>query len=232
VLDALQQLGAVLVEVNTNPGFLLGPDELTVLLFEFKVQIAEYLATLQHSEARTLADLMQFDSTHCWQEMEWFGQEIFEFAEETSGDLTDPEYLTARQNCILATRTNGIDAVLAANDVEALIAPTFTFLYSIAAVAGYPSISLPAGYMPNAVPGIANVGSPVGFTFVGGALQEAKMLRYAYDLEQEINARKPPKYLGQLPTRVEAGICTGNRKFHGGTGNIDWRANARGRGIV
>jgi len=232
VLDALQQLGAVLVEVETDPTFLLGPDELTVLLFEFKAQVAEYLTALQHSQARTLADLIQFDSTHCWQEMEWFGQEIFEFAESTSGDLTDQEYLTARQNCILASRTNGIDAVLASNNVEALIAPTFTFLYSIAAVAGYPSISLPAGYMPNAVPGIANVGSPVGFTFVGAAWDEAKILGYAYDLEQEIDARRPPQFLGQVPTRTDAGICTGRPQFHGGTGNVNWRAKARGRGIV
>jgi amidase len=237
VIDALQQLGAVLVTVDTDPSWLAGPDEITVLLYEFKVQIAQYLATLQHCESKTLADLIQFDSTHCWQEMKYFGQGIFESSEETSGNLSDPEYLVARENCILNSRTNGIDKVLSDYNVEALIAPTWTWLYSFAAVAGYPSISVPAGYMPSDVPDPYNPGefythqgSPVGFTFLGGAWQEAKILRYAYDLEQEMNAHRPPTYLRQLPVRTEADYCTGKPKMHGGIGKVNWRV--KGKGIV
>jgi amidase len=240
VLDALGDLGAVLVTVDTTPDWLAGPDELTVLMYEFKVQIAEYLAALLHCEARTLADLIEFDNTHCWQEMKYFGQGIFESSEETSGDLNDPAYLAARQNCILNSRTLGIDKALADYNVEALIAPTWTWLYSFAAVAGYPSISLPAGYMPYDVVGapwdpsavLTHKGSPVGFCFVGGAWQEAKLLRYAYDLEQQLGARQQPQYLRQVPERIPADYCTGKPKMHGGTGNLEWRANAKGKGVV
>jgi len=240
VLQALEDLGAVLVTIDTTPDWLINGDELTVLRYEFKAQIAEYLATLRHSEAKTLADLIQFNNTHCWQEMKYFGQGIFEWCDEISGNLQEPEYVAARQNCILNSRTLGIDKALADNGVEALIAPTWTWLYSFAAVAGYPSISLPAGYMPYDVIGapwdaeavVTHEGSPVGFCFLGGAWQEAKLLRFAYDLEQELDARQQPRYLRQVPERVAADYCTGKPKMHGGTGNVNWRANARGRGIV
>jgi len=240
VLQALQDLGAVLVTIDTDPAWLASGDETTVLRYEFKAQIAEYLATLQHSEARTLADLIQFNNTHCWQEMTYFGQGIFEWCEESSGDLTTPEYVTARENCITNSRTLGIDKALADYDVDALISPTWTWLYSFAAVAGYPSVSLPAGYMPYEVVGapwdpaavVTHQGSPVGFCFVGGAWQEAKLLRFAYDLEQELNARRQPQYLRQVPERTVAGYCTGKPKMHGGTGNVDWRANARGKHVI
>jgi amidase len=235
VLLALTDLGAVLVEIDTDPTWLANDDEITVLLYEFKVQIAEYLATLRHCRAKTLADLIQFNNTHCWQEMKYFGQGIFESSEATSGNLNDPEYVAARANCILNSRTLGIDKALSENDVEALIAPTWTWLYSFAAVAGYPSISLPAGYMPYEVVGapwdpnavVTHEGSPVGFCFLGGAWQEAKILRYAYDLEQELNARQQPKYLRDVPVRVDAGYCSGQPKMRSGTENVDWRAKGQ-----
>ena len=74
--------------------------EFTVLLFEFKVQIAEYLAGLKHTSMRTLTDLIDFNATHCAEEMRYFGQELFEMAEETSGDLNDPVYSDARALCL------------------------------------------------------------------------------------------------------------------------------------
>lgn len=218
VLDAMTSLGAVLVDVNTDPSFLMNNDEWNVLLYEFKVHIADYLATLGHAEARTLADLIAFNSSHCWQEMKYFGQEIFEASDATSGDLADPVYVAARQNSILNARDNGIDAALASADppLDILVAPTWSWLYSIAAVAGYPSASLPVGFLDD--------GSPVGFCMVGGAWQEARMLALMYDLEQELNAQVPPQYLGSVPPEPpDAGICTGKPKPHGGTGKIDWR---------
>jgi len=218
VLAAMTSLGATLVNVNTDPSFLLNNDEFNVLLYEFKVQIAEYLATLRHSEARTLADLIAFNSSHCWQEMKYFGQEIFEMSEATSGDLTDPVYVDARANSILNSRVLGIDAALNSTDppLDVLVAPTWSWLYSIAAVAGYPSASLPVGFLDD--------GSPVGFCMVGGAWQEARLLALMFDLEQELNAQVPPQYLGSVPPEPpDAGICEGKPKPHGGTGKIDWR---------
>ncbi len=70
-------------------------------------------------------------------------------------------------------------------------------------------------------------GSPVGFTFIGRAWQETKLLRYAYDLEQELNAREQPQYIGQLSLRNEADYCTGKPKMHGGTGKVNWRRAER-----
>jgi amidase len=218
VLAAMQSLGATLVPVVTDPSFLLNDDEFNVLLFEFKVQVAEYLATIGHAEARTLADLIAFNNSHCSQEMQFFGQEIFELAETTSGDLTDPVYLAARAACISNSRANGIDAALQSTNppLDVLVAPTFTFLYSIAAVAGYPSTSLPVGFLDD--------GSPMGFCMVGTAWQEEKLLAFNFDLEQELNAQVPPRFLGTVPPQPpDAGICTGKPKPHGGTGKIDWR---------
>lgn len=229
VLAALTSLGAEIVPVTTDPSWLLEGFELTALLYEFKVQVAEYLATLQHAEARTLADLMTFDTTHCWQEMKYFGQEIFEWAEATSGDLTDPDYVAARDACIFHSQTNGIDKYLSENNLDALIAPTWAWLYSWAAVAGYPSASLPAGYQSaaDATP-FTPADSPVGFTMIVGKWEEAKLLGMMYDLEQELNARIPPTYLGSVPAEPpSAGICEGKPKMHGGTGKVNWRTGRK-----
>jgi amidase len=212
VLDAMTSLGATLIDINTDPSFLMNNDEWNVLLYEFKVQIAEYLATLRHTNIRTLADLIAFNNSHCWEEMKYFGQEIFEAAEETSGDLTDPVYLAAREGCIQNARVNGIDAWLNSVDppLDVLVAPTWAWLYSVAAVAGYPSTSLPVGFLED--------GAPVGFCMVSNAWQEGKLLALAYDLEQELNAQVPPEYLGTVPEEPpDAGICSGKPKIAGKT---------------
>ncbi|MGE5344731.1 MAG: amidase family protein [Acidithiobacillales bacterium] len=206
VLAAMTSLGATIVDVTTDPSFLLGSDELNVLLYEFKVQIAEYLAPLGHTEMRTLADLIAFDTANCEKEMKYFGQEIFELAEATSGDLTDPLYVAARAASIQNSRVLGIDAALNSTNppLDVLIAPTWSWLYSIAAVAGYPSASLPVGFLDD--------GSPVGFCMVSTAWQEAKILGLMYDLEQELNAQTPPKFLGAVPPEPpDAGLCTGTK---------------------
>src|SRR5207248_9633274 len=99
-LAAMQRLAATLVPNDTgNPpqqNFKFYNDEFTVLLYEFKVQIAQYLAGLSNTSMHTLADLIAFDIAHCEEEMKYFGQEVFELAEQTSGDLNDPVYLSAR----------------------------------------------------------------------------------------------------------------------------------------
>lgn len=207
VLDAMKALGATLVDVNTDPSFMLNNDEFNVLLYEFKVQIAEYLATLRHTPARTLTDLIVFNIEHCPREMKYFGQEIFEMADATSGDLNDPVYTAARAASIENSRVIAIDGTLNSVDppLDALVAPTWSWLYSIAAIAGYPSTSLPVGFLDD--------GSPVGFCMISGAWQEAKLLGYNYDLEQELNAQVPPQYAGSVPPEPpDAGICSGMPK--------------------
>jgi amidase len=200
-LDAMENLGATLIETDTGDTFEWFDAEFAVLLFEFKVQIAEYLADLRRTRMRTLADLIAFNKEHCRQEMQYFGQEVFEAAEETSGDLRDPDYLAARELCVRLTREEGIDAALKRDNLDAIVAPSFSFGSSVAAVAGYPSISVPVGLTPE--------GKPAGIWMYSGFLQEAQLLSFAYALEQEIEPRRAPQFRGEIPALPpDGGFCT------------------------
>ncbi len=203
-LDIMQSLGATIVHTDTGDSNAYFDAEFTVLLFEFKVQIAEYLATLGNTSIRTLADLIAFDLEHCPEEMKYFGQEIFELAEATSGDLTDPEYLAARALCLQLSRDEGIDKALTRQDLDAIIAPSYSFASTPAAVAGYPNISVPVGLTP--------AGKPAGIWMYSTFLEEPRLLALAYDLEQEIHPRSVPTFLGHVPPEPpDAGICTMSR---------------------
>jgi amidase len=187
-----------------------------VLLVEFKVQIAEYLAAIGHTTLRTLADLIAFNISHCQQEMKYFGQELFELAEATSGDLTDPEYRAARALCVALAR-GGIDEALASQRLDAIAAPTYSFASSPAAVAGYPNISIPIGLTPE--------GKPAGLWMYSTFLHEAQLLRFAYDLEQELQPRRQPQYLGtEPPEPPDAGICAAlpQRRVRKGTAHLPY----------
>jgi amidase len=195
VLDALRDAGAEVVDVTsvdpTQPdasGRIPFDDELTVLLFEFKVQIAEYMAPLRHTDMRTLADLIQFNLDHCDTELRYFGQEIFELAEATSGDLADPEYLAA-----LATNQGfGKDVIdgFITQGFDAIITPSFSFGTSPAAVSGYPSMAVPVGYTPT--------GRPVGLWLAAGFMQEPTLIRLGYAIEQLLQARVAPTLAGAV----------------------------------
>jgi amidase len=199
-LDALEGLGATLVATDTGDPAAYLENAFTVLLFEFKAGIAGYLAGLQHTSMRSLADLIAFNRANCAVEMKYFGQEAFEIAEQTSGDLTDPVYLAARAECVRLSRTEGIDAALAGGQLDAIVAPSSSLASAPAAVAGYPSLSVPCG--------LTAQGLPVGIWMYGGFLQEPKLLALAYDLEQEIQARVVPGYQGSVPpTPPDAGLC-------------------------
>jgi amidase len=203
-LDAMRSLGATLVPTDTgNPfkqNFKFYNDEFTVLLYEFKVQIAQYLAGLSNTTMRTLADLIAFDIAHCEEEMKFFGQEVFELAEQTSGDLNDPIYLNARADNLTFARTNGIDAALRKDRLDAIVAPTYSFASSLPAVAGYPNLSIPVGLTPE--------GKPAGLWMYSGFLKEPTLLALAYDLEQAIKPRTQPQFLGAVPPEPpDAGIC-------------------------
>lgn len=202
-LQVMKSLGATLVNTDTGDpfadNFKFYNDELTVLLYEFKVQIAEYLATLKNTSKRTLADLIAFNIEHCSTEMRYFGQEIFQLAEETSGNLRDPIYLAARRANLDFAR-NGIELALARGDLDAIVAPSYSFASSPAAVAGYPDISIPIGLTPK--------GKPAGLWMYSGYLQEPKLLAYAYDIEQAIQPRTQPEFLGAIPPEPpNAHIC-------------------------
>jgi amidase len=197
-LDVMESLGATVVDVDTGDVKTYTDDEFTALLFEFKVQIAEYLATLTHTSMRTLADLIAFDISHCPEEMPYYGQEVFELSESTSGDLTDPTYVAARTHATSTARA-GIDNVIAAG-VDAIVAPHLTNSTG-PAVAGYPNLSLPVG--------IRDSGRPAGMLMYSTALREAQLIGFGYDLEQELNVRAQPQFLGSIIPLPNAGICEG-----------------------
>jgi amidase len=203
-LDAMQSLGATLIPTDTgNPAqqnFKFYNDEFTVLLYEFKVQIAQYLAGLSNTSMHTLADLIAFDIAHCEEEMKYFGQEVFELSQQTSGNLNDPVYLSARSDNLAFARTNGIDAALKKDNLDAIVAPTYSFASSLPAVAGYPNLSISVGLTPQ--------GKPAGLWMYGGFLKEPTLLAFAYDLEQAIRPRTQPGLLGSVPPEPpDAGIC-------------------------
>jgi amidase len=203
-INAMQSLGATIIPTDTgnpaNNNFKFYNDEFTVLLYEFKVQIAQYLAALGNTTMRTLADLIAFDIAHCPEEMKYFGQEVFDASQQTSGNLNDPIYLNARSDNLTFARTNGIDAALKKDNLDAIVAPTYSFASSLPAVAGYPNFSIPVGLTPQ--------GKPAGLWMYSGFLKEPKLLALAYDLEQAIKPRVQPGFLGSVPPEPpDAGIC-------------------------
>jgi amidase len=199
-LAVMADMGATVIDTTTGDPFAYGDAELTVLLWEFKVQIAEYLAGVSNSSMHTLADLIQFNLDHCDEEMHYFGQELFELAEATGGDLTAQEYLDARALCVRLTRDEGIDAAIARDDLDAIVAPSYSYGSSPAAVAGYPNISIPVG--------INSEGMPAGVWMYGARNSTGKLIRLGYDLEQEMQARTQPQFLGSIPDDPpDAGLC-------------------------
>ena len=204
-IDAMRAAGATIDEITTvDPmqptaeGRIPFDDEFTVLLWEFKVQVAQYLADLRGTRLRTLDDLIAFNRAHCPAEMRYFGQEVFELAEATGGDLSDPEYLAAHAT----NRAFGrgvIDGALA-QGYAAVLTPGFSYGSSVAATAGYPSISVPVGFTA--------AGRPVGLWLAAGFLQEPTLLALGYAIEQLLQARRPPRFLGAVPPEPpDAGIC-------------------------
>jgi amidase len=201
-LDVMESLGATIVDTDTGDVFAYTDDEFTALLFEFKAQIADYLATLTHTNMRTLADLIAFNIAHCEQELVYYGQEIFELSEQTSGYPTDPVYVAARTHARNTARS-GIDDALAADDLDAIVAPHLTNSTG-PAVAGYPNVSLPVG--------IRDSGRPAGMLMYSTFLREPQLIGFAYDLEQELNVRRQPQFLGSVIPVPNANLCTGQAR--------------------
>jgi amidase len=196
-LDVMRDLGATVVDCDTGDVFAYTDDEFTALLYEFKVQIAQYLATLTNTNMRTLADLIRFNDVHCRQELVYYGQEIFEEAEQTMGYPTNPMYVHARTHAQYLARS-GIGNALAAHNLDAIVAPHLTNSTG-PAVAGYPNLSLPVGIRPN--------GRPAGMLMYSGFLQEPKLIGFGYDLEQALNVRRQPRFLGSVIPVPNAHLC-------------------------
>jgi amidase len=204
-IAALKHAGAVIVDPADIPHIAkLSDPETLILDFEFKAGIAAYLATRGPGfPMKTLADLIAFNSANHEKEMPWFGQEIFERSVK-KGPLTDPKYRAAVATCRRLSRTEGIDAVMAAHRLDALIGITagpswptdlvngdrYTGGSSTpAAVAGYPHVTVPAGWVH---------GLPIGLSFFGKAWSEGTLIRYAFAFEQATKARRAPQFLPAL----------------------------------
>jgi amidase len=199
-LDLMKAQGAVLVDpLDEGKMGEIGDAELEILLYEFKAGLNDYLAGLGTGDhPRTLKDLIAFNSAHHDTELKYFGQELFEQAQER-GPLTDAKYVRALAKARTNTRAQGIDAVMDAHKLDAIVAPTNGPAWLIdlvngdadsggssspAAIAGYPSITVPAGYA---------FGLPVGISFFGRAWSEAKLIKLAYAYEQAAKVRRAPR---------------------------------------
>ena len=201
-IDVMKRSGAVVIDPADIPSHGKFDDsEFEVLLYEFKADLNKYLASLgPGSHPRTLKALIEFNERNKEREMPYFGQEIFVRA-EAKGPLTERAYLAALRKNHLLSRAQGIDAVMARHKLDAIVAPTggpawttdlvngdhFSGASSTpAAVAGYPNINVPAGFVN---------GLPVGISFFGGAYTEPTLIRLAYAFEQATKHRQPPKFL-------------------------------------
>ncbi len=198
-LAVMESLGATIVDTDTGDVFAYTDDEFTALLYEFRAQIADYLATLTHTNMRTLADLIAFNNAHCEQELVYYGQEVFEQSEQFPGYPNDPNYIAARTHARNTARS-GIDDALAANNLDAIVAPHLTNSTG-PAVSGYPNLSLPVG--------IRDSGRPAGMLMYSTFLHEPQLIGFGYDLEQELNVRRQPQFLGSVIPIPNADLCNG-----------------------
>src|SRR3984957_10815079 len=205
-LATLKAQGATLVDITAlKDRDKIGAAEALVLNTELKADVNSYLATTRpRVKARTLADVIAFDKAHALRELALFGQETFVTAEATKG-LDDPAYQTARATSLRIAGRDGIDAVLAADHLDALVSPTASPAWKIdaangdqfggggagglAAVAGYPHLTVPMG---------AVMGLPVGLSILGPAWSEARLLAYGYAYEQAAKAKVTPHFLPSI----------------------------------
>ncbi len=203
LIAAMKRHGAEIVDPADLPTHGKFDDtEFLVLLYELKADLNAYLAARPGAPA-SLKDIIDFNDSNRDKEMPYFGQDIF-IKSDAKGPLTTKEYTDALESNHRLSRQEGIDAVMDQFHLDAIMAPTagpawLTDLANgdhavggssnAAAVAGYPDITVPAGFV---------FGLPVGISFFGRAWSEPTLLKIAYGFEQSIQARKPPRFLPTL----------------------------------
>jgi amidase len=200
-LKSLEKLGAVLIDVEFPHFRGYGDDEYEVLLYEFKADLNKYLKN-RGGKHDSLEHLIMFNKHHADKSMPYFGQDIFEKA-QAKGDLTDRAYQAALLRSKVFTQDEGIDQVAEKHNLDAFVAPSnaqswlidlvsgdspreYVGSSSLAAVSGYPNITVPSGFLNKL---------PVGMSFFGKAFTEDKLIGIAYAWEQASKARRKPTYM-------------------------------------
>ena len=208
-IDAMKAQGAVIVDpANIETAGKFDDSEFDVLLYEFKADLNNYLASLgPKAPVKSLQDIIDYNDRHKDQEMPFFGQEIMLQA-QAKGPLTEKKYLDELASNLKMSRTDGIDATMDKYKLDAIVAPTGSPAWTTdlingdhfsgasstpAAVAGYPNINVPAGFSHNL---------PVGISFFGRAYSEPTLIKLAYAYEQSTKHRRAPQF---IPTLGDAG---------------------------
>lgn len=205
-LSAMTDAGAVLVDpTNLDASAWNDPLSLVLLEYEFKHDLNAYLESLgPDAPVKSLEEVIAFNEANADLEMPYFGQERLHDS-QARGPLTDPEYLEAKRTVQRATREDGIDRLIRTHNLDAIVAPTRDIAWVTdhiagdrldggssagpAAIAGYPDISVPMGFVS---------GLPVGISFFGAAWTEPTLLRIAYAFEQATNHRQAPTFAPTL----------------------------------
>jgi amidase len=217
-IDLMKHAGATIIDPADIPtGGQLDAAESIVLQYEFKADLNKYLRERGTTAgARTLAELIKFNDDNRAREMPYFGQELFHQSQE-KGDLTTKAYVDAVTKNHRLSRALGIDAAVAKFKVDCFIAPTggppwptdlvngdhFTGGFStLSAVAGYPHVTVPAGYVQ---------GLPVGISFFGPAYSEPRLIGIAYSFERASRLRRPPKFLPHVELNPNESAASNGR---------------------
>jgi amidase len=190
-LETVRNAGATFIDVAFTPDYSkISTERTDVLLYEFKTDLNKYLAA-RGSRYKTLEELIKFNDENKEKELPIFGQELF-LQSQAKGDLSDKAYTDALAKIKKACREDGIDAVMAKDNLDALFGPTSGATWSIAAVAGYPYITVPLGLRENTATGMA---------FWGRAFTESVLIKYAYAFEQKTKGRVTPQFLPTYPKK-------------------------------
>jgi amidase len=204
-LQVMRDAGAILIDPVQIPSFdefNADQSELIVLIFEFKRDLNAYLATRSGVPVRTLADVIEFNLANAEAELKFFGQELFELAQNDTFSLADYQNALVRGRMLAADQ--GIDAALQANQLDALVAPTNSPAFNIdpingdaflfgssgfAAVAGYPLVTVTGGY---------SFDLPVGITFMASAFSEPTLIKLASGFEAAADVNRRPRFIKTL----------------------------------
>jgi amidase len=205
-MDAMKQQGAELVELDPMKDHdQWSKADWTVLVYEFKNDLNKYLAEHPEAPRKNLKELIEFNKKNSSKELQWFDQSIFITAEEKTP--SEEEYM----NALKLTKTlpaKYIDGAMKEHNLNALIAPTNGPSWTIdrvngdhfgggssdlAAVSGYPSITVPAGFVHEL---------PIGLSFIGTAWSEPELIKVAYSFEQATKLRQAPKFIPSLLTQM------------------------------